>query len=143
MQYVAPMGWDLPQGKIVGTPFWGSLGVHMGIIFGHAQSGEALVGSISSELGFAVQLISEFSSPNGLCSVEGSFPNDYPSDLPGWVVVGRAWSMRDVPYDSRNWNCEYLVNYAHEREPSSPQVTRAIVAGIVIAGITIVALTSR
>jgi hypothetical protein len=89
---------------------------HEGVVCGYSDDGEPLILSISAP-GSRIETLTQFAGSQTTVDVQ------YPSQLPGWLVVRRAfWSARR-PYHWRDWNCQHLVRFAHGSMLESPQVT--------------------
>jgi hypothetical protein len=107
---------------------------HRGIVSDRFVNYEPMVISSSARAGGVVE-----ETWSTFAAGQRVYVEDYPSDLPPWVVVQRARSLVGVKYNLLNANCEHLAAYAHGGAPDSPQVAFVVAVSLVAGLLAIVA----
>ena len=116
----------LPPGTVVSVPVF-KLFRHKGIVSDRFINGCPMVISNSARAGGVAEEPWEVFAAGQAATVE-----EYPSTLPGYVILQRARQHIGTKYQLFDWNCEHLVSHAHGKRPESPQVAAAIIVAVLV-----------
>lgn len=123
------LSWPVP-GTIVSIPIL-VLFRHKGIVSDRLYNGKPTVISNSARAGGVCEEPWDTFAAGCIVTPEG-----YPSALPGHEVVQRARSVIGTPYRLLDWNCDYVVAFAHGLKLGSPQVA-ATLAVLALGGLLV------